>query len=35
MYNNIEDEVSDYIHITAYTPVAMEDISGETGMMDI
>ena len=35
MNNNIKDEVPDYIHITAYTPVAMEDISGETGMMDI
>ena len=35
IYNNIQDEVSDYIHITAYTPAAMEDISGRRWMVDM
>ena len=35
IYNNIQDEVSDYIHITAYTPAAMEDISGGRWMVDM
>ena len=35
IYNNIQDEVSDYIHITAYTPAAMEDISRGRWMVDM